>query len=392
MKICNALVFTEEYSFIQIDVLVEGQKIKAIGPKGGLSWIEDEVTVDGTGMYLIPGLTDIHFHGCAGHDFSDGTEEAVAAIARYEAKNGITTICPATMTYPEDMLLKVCQSARAYREKWEAAEKDPHSGPLGAELVGINMEGPFISMEKKGAQNPDYIHKPDVGMFRRLQEAAGGLIKLCDLAPETEGAMDFIAELRGEVVCSLAHTTADYETAMKAFAQGASHVTHLYNAMQPYTHRKPGLVGAAADTPGCKVELICDGNHIHPSVVRSTLRMFGTERVVMISDSMRATGLAEGRYTLGGQDVWMKNNLATLRDGTIAGSATNLMQCLRVVVKEMGVPLETAVRCAAVNPARAIGTFDRYGSIEPGKVANMVLLDQELQVMTVILNGEEYRG
>ncbi len=392
MKICNALVFTEDFTFVQMDVLVEGKTIKAVAPKGGLDEIEDAVTVDGTGMYLIPGLTDIHFHGCDSYDFSDGTEEAVAAIARYEAKNGITTICPATMTYPEDMLLKVCQSARAYREKWEAAAKDPHAGPLGADLVGINMEGPFIAMEKKGAQNPAYVHKPDEGMFRRLQEASGGLIKLCDLAPETEGAMDLIAALRGEVVCSLAHTTADYEISMKAFAQGASHVTHLFNAMPPYTHRSPGLVGAAADTPGCEVELICDGKHIHPAVVRSTLRMFGAGRVIMISDSMRATGLKEGWYTLGGQEVIVQDNLAKLADGTIAGSATNLMQCLRVVVKEMGVPLETAVRCAAVNSARSIGTFDRYGSIEPGKAANMVLLDQELQVMTVILNGEEYRG
>ena len=387
MKICNALVYTEDHAFVQMDVLVKGKTIEAVAPKGGLAEVRDETTVDGTGMYLIPGLTDIHFHGCAGYDFCDGTEEAVTAIARYQAKNGVTTICPATMTYPEERLLKICQNARAYRDKCKETGRQP-----GADLAGINMEGPFISMEKKGAQNPAYIHKPDAGMFGRLQEAAGGLIKLCDLAPETEGAMEFIAALHGDVVCSLAHTTADYELSMRAFAQGARHVTHLFNAMQPYSHRKPGLVGAAADTPGCEVELICDGYHIHPAVVRSTLRMFGAERVILISDSMMATGMENGLYSLGGPPVKVEGNLATLEDGTIAGSATNLMQSLRVVVKEMGVPLETAVRCAAVNPARSIGIFDRYGSIEPGKTANMVLLDQELQVMTVILNGEEYKG
>lgn len=378
MKIRNALVFTENGTFAQLDVLVTDGKIESVTPKGGLDKVADELTVDGTGMYLIPGLTDIHFHGCVGHDFCEGTEEAIDAIARYQASNGVTTICPATMTYSEEILGGICDSARAHENK------------KGAALVGINMEGPFISMEKKGAQNPIYIHKPDVDMFHRLQERAGGLIKLVDLAPETEDAMKFIQETHGEVVCSLAHTTTDYDIAMEAFANGASHVTHLYNAMQPYTHRKPGLVGAAADTPGCEVELICDGIHIHPAVVRSTLRMFGADRVIMISDSMMATGMEDGMYSLGGQPVKVRGNLATLEDGTIAGSATNLMQSVRVVVNEMGIPLETAIHCAAVNSAKSIGIFDQYGSITPGKVANMVLLDQDLNVMTVILNGEEY--
>ena len=172
---------------------------------------------------------------------------------------------------------------------------------------------------------------------------------------------------------------------------GASHVTHLFNAMQPYTHRKPGLIGAAADTPGCKVELICDGVHIHPAVVRATIRMFGAERVIMISDSMMATGMEDGLYSLGGQAVEVRGNLATLADGTIAGSVTNLMKSVKIVVEEMGIPLETAVRMAAVNPAKEIGIYDRYGSISPGKAANLVLLDQNINVMTVVLNGEEYR-
>lgn len=379
MKIRNAMVYSTQGNFVQLDVLIKGERIEAVTPKGDLDGVTDEITVDGTGMYLIPGLTDIHFHGCVGHDFCEGTEEAIDAIARYEARNGVTTICPATMTYPEETLAGICRAARA------------HDNQKGAALVGINMEGPFISMEKKGAQNPAYIHKPDVEMFRRLQQETGGLIKLVDLAPETEGAMDFIRETHGEAVCSLAHTTADYDISMEAFANGAGHVTHLYNAMQPYTHRKPGLVGAAADTPGCEVELICDGIHIHPAVVRSTLRMFGPERVIMISDSMMATGMEDGMYSLGGQPVRVQGNLATLEDGTIAGSATNLMESVRVVVHEMGIPLETAVRCAAVNPAKSIGIFDRYGSIEPGKIANLVLLDQELNIMTVIMNGKEYR-
>ncbi len=385
MKICNALVYTEEGVFARRDVLVEDGKILKVAEEGELSSISDDTVLDGKGMYLIPGLTDIHFHGCVGYDFCDGTEEAIEAIARYEAKNGVTTICPATMTFSEEILTGICETARKYREE----DADRHAG---AALAGINMEGPFISMEKKGAQNPAYIHKPDEGMYRRLQEASGGLIKLVDIAPETEDAMAFIKAVHGEAVCSLAHTTADYEISMEAFANGASHVTHLYNAMPPYTHRKPGLIGAAADTPGCEVELICDGVHIHPAVVRATLRMFGTDRVIMISDSMSATGMEDGMYSLGGQPVKVCGNLATLADGTIAGSATNLMRSLQVVVKDMGVPLETAVRLAAVNSAKSIGIYGEYGSITPGKVANLVLLDSDLNVKKVILNGEEYKG
>lgn len=385
MKIRNASVYTSYGNFEQLDVLIRDGMIQAVTPKDGLKQVDDEITVDGTGMYLIPGLTDIHFHGCMGYDFCDGTEEAIEAMARYQASNGVTTICPATMTYPEEKLAEICRAARAYNEREDAKH-------IGASLVGIHMEGPFISPVKKGAQNGLYIQKPDVDMYRRLQEESGGLIKLVDIAPEMEGAMPFIQAVYSEVGVSLAHTAADYNTAMEAFGNGARHVTHLYNAMEPYSHRAPGVIGAAADSPGAEVELICDGIHIHPAVVRSSLRLYGPDRVILISDSMEATGMPDGEYALGGQAVHVKGNRATLADGTIAGSATNLMQCLRVMVQDMGLPLETAVRCAAVNPAKSIGIYDRYGSIAPGKVANLVLLNQDLDVMTVILNGEEYKG
>ena len=385
MKIRNASVYTSYGNFEQLDVLIHDGMIQAVTPKDGLKNIEDDVTVDGTGMYLIPGLTDIHFHGCVGYDFCDGTEEAIEAMARYQARNGVTTICPATMTYPEEKLTEICRAARAYNEREDVKR-------IGASLVGIHMEGPFISHAKKGAQNPSYIQKPDVDMYRRLQQESGGLIKLVDIAPEVEGAMPFIQVVYSEVAVSLAHTAADYNTAMEAFGNGARHVTHLFNAMDPYSHRAPGVIGAAADSPGAEVELICDGIHIHPAVVRSSLRLYGPDRVILVSDSMEATGMPDGEYSLGGQPVHVKGNRATLADGTIAGSATNLMQCLRVMVQDMGLPLETAVRCAAVNPAKSIGIYDRYGSIAPGKVANLVLLNQDLEVMTVILNGEEYMG
>lgn len=366
MIIKNAQIFGENGAFQDGDLFIEDQRIAAKAQGD---------TIDASGLYAIPGLTDIHFHGCVGYDFCDGTEEAIAAIAAYEAQNGVTQICPATMTQPEDTLLQISAAAKA------------HSNDQGAALVGINMEGPFISREKKGAQNEKYIHAPDLEMYRRLQDASGNLYKLVAIAPEVEGALDFITATKDEVVLSIAHTAADYDVAKKAIDAGASHLTHCYNAMMPFTHRAPGVVGAASEAH-IEAELICDGIHIHPSMVRATFKLFGADKVIFISDSMMATGMTDGEYSLGGQDVTVRGNRATLHDGTIAGSATNLMDCMRTAVKEMGIPLETAVRCAAVNPAKSIGIDQDYGSLTPGKMANIVLLDKELNIRYVILRGK----
>lgn len=370
MKIINAKVYTEDGTFQIKDVYTDGEKIAKQSTDGKV--------IDGTGCYLIPGLTDIHFHGCVGHDFCNGTHEAIEAMAVYEASQGITTIVPATMTLGRDTLKRICETAASYK-----------SGK-GATLCGINMEGPFIAMARKGAQNGAYVHKPDVSMFRELNAASGNMIKLLAIAPEEPGAMECIDELKDEVVLSVAHTTADYEKACEAFGRGVHHVTHLYNAMAGLSHRAPGVVGAAADDESVEAELICDGIHIHPATVRQTFKMFGDDRIILISDSMEATGISDGEYSLGGQKVIKKGNLATLEDGTLAGSATNLMDCLRTAVRKMGIPLESAVKCAAVNPAKSVGIYDEYGSITVGKTANLVLLKEEdLSTEKVILRGRE---
>ena len=368
MIIKNGKVFDEKKGFVQKDVYIDGDMISDV-PSG------EEINAEG--MYVIPGLMDIHFHGCVGYDFCDGTQEAIRKMAEYQLDNGITNICPASMTFSEEQLKNIFENASQY------------SSDKGARLVGINMEGPFISMEKKGAQNPKYIHKPDAEMFGRLQEAAGGLIKLVDIAPEEDGAMEFIDGVSGQVRVSIAHTTAGFDIAKEAFERGANHVTHLYNAMPPYSHRAPGVIGAACDNENVMVELICDGVHSHPAVVRTTFKMFGDDRIVMISDSMMACGLEDGQYTLGGLDVTVCGNKATLtQEGNIAGSVTNLMNCVRTAVKQMNIPLESAIKCATVNPAKAIGLYDRYGSLEVGKIADVVLIDKDLNIECVIQNGE----
>lgn len=367
MIIKNAAVFREDGFFEKGDIYIADGKFQTSGT--------GEV-LDAEGLYAIPGLTDIHFHGCMGHDFSDGTLEALKTIGRYELSAGVTTIVPASMTLSEEILTEAMKSAAAYNT------------PDGSELVGINLEGPFINPVKKGAQNEKYIHTPDVDMFRRLQKASNGLVKLCDIAPEMDGSMEFIDALKDEVGISIAHTMADYDTAKEAYDRGARHATHLYNAMPAFSHRAPGVIGAACDSPHVRVELICDGVHIHPSVVRTTFKMFGDDRICMISDSIRACGLTDGDYTLGGLPVKVVGKYATLEDGTLAGSATNLMDCVRTAVKEMEIPLASAVKCAAVNPAKAVGIYDQYGSITPGKVANLLLLDADLNLKHLIFKGE----
>jgi len=277
MLIKNAIVFDPDKVFRNREINISGEKfVEPSFMKLGFSPDSDKKQIDATGLYAIPGLVDIHFHGCMGDDFCDANDDTIKNIAKYEARSGITSICPATMTISKDELREIMKKAAAYDNE------------EGAKLVGINMEGPFISEAKKGAQSSKYILKCDAKLFDELNDLSGNIIKLVDIAPENDGAMEFIKEVKDRVIVSIAHTMADYDTASKAFEEGASHVTHLYNAMPPFTHRAPGVIGAAVDNDTVCVELICDGIHIHPAVVRATFKMFGNERVILISDSMRA--------------------------------------------------------------------------------------------------------
>lgn len=372
MVVKNVKVYGEDKRFSEGEIVIRDGLFAEHGGK------DDEV-IDGKGCYAIPGLVDIHFHGCMGYDFCDGTKEAIEEIAKYEASVGVTAVAPATMTLPVEELERILSVAAAYkREKHE-----------GADLIGVNMEGPFISEEKKGAQNKRYIVACDRDICRRFLKASENLVKFIGIAPEkSPDFVEFIQDMKDKVQISLAHTNADYDTAKAAFDAGASHAVHLYNAMPSFTHRAPGVVGAAADCEHVGAELICDGVHIHPAVVRATFKMLGADRIALISDSMRATGMADGRYTLGGLEVNVTGNRATLvSDGALAGSATNLMDCMKTAVKKMGIPLETAVACATMNPAKQIGEYQNYGSITPGKKGNVVLLDEELNVRMVVKDG-----
>lgn len=372
MRVTGGQVFDLEKGFIERDVCTDGPLLASASSDGRM--------LDASGCYVIPGLVDVHFHGCVGEDFSDASPEGLQRMADFELSQGVTYICPAGMTLPEDQLTAICRNAAAHRAK--------NAG--GAQLVGLHLEGPFLSTAKKGAQNGDFLHDPDSAMLRRLQKAAEGCVKLVTVAPEQPGAMDFIrAAVADGIAVSVGHTTADYDTAAAAFAAGADHVTHLYNGMPPLHHRSPGVIGAAFDDPKVQVELICDGIHIHSSVVRATFRLFGAERVILISDSLRATGMPDGIYPFGGQKIEVHGNRATIagHPETLAGSVTSLMGCVRQAVK-YGIPLADAVRAASYNPAQAIRIDDRAGTLDVGKEASIVLLDQEtLEIREVLFKG-----
>lgn len=384
MIIQNGLVFTEEDIFLPLTVSTDKDCIHTVSSpeesdSSPLSATSSENIFDASGCYVLPGLTDIHFHGCNGHDFCEGNEKAFASIATFALSKGVTSICPATMTLPEDELSRILRAAAHFSVS--------HTYGM-ADLIGIHMEGPFINPNKKGAQNAAFISSPCIFQLKKWQTDAQGLIKLVSLAPELTGAMDCIREGHSDFHFSIAHTEADYETALEAFANGADHVTHLYNAMPPFTHRQPGVIGAAFDSENCFAEIICDGIHCAPAAVRAAFRLFGKERMILISDSMEATGMPDGLYHLGGLDVTVNGNRATLSDGTLAGSVTPLYECMCTAVS-MGIPLSAAVRAATINPCRSIGMDHLYGSILPGKKADFLILRQaDLSIRAVIKNGE----
>lgn len=323
------------------------------------------------GYYVIPGLVDIHTHGAIGEDFSDGKPQGLQPLADYYAAHGVTSYLATTMTLQEDVLTAAMHAIRDFRRQG------------GAKCAGVHLEGPFLSMAKRGAQAAGNLHRPDIDMLCRLNEASGGLVRMVTVAPEEAGAMEFIQLASQMCTVSLGHTTADYETAMAAFACGASHATHLFNAMPAFLHREPGVVGAALDS-GASVELICDGLHIHPAVVRAAWRLFG-DRLNLISDSLRCAGMPDGEYELGGQPITVQNGRATLTgSNTIAGSSISMVDALRNVVA-FGMPLTDAVYAASTAPAKAAGLD--AGKIAIGKPADLVVLDQALNLVAVYVDG-----
>ena len=329
------------------------------------------------GALVIPGLVDIHVHGCAGADFSDGDYAGLVRMARYLARRGVTSFAPASMTLPYDALDKAFHAAARLRREGLAD---------GARLMGIQMEGPFLSREKRGSQNPAYLRLPDWDSFLRLYDAAEGLLRIVDVAPELPGAVEFTRRASEKCRVSVAHTAAGYDQAAAVFDAGATHLTHLFNAMSGIHHRHPGPIGAASERENVTAELICDGIHVHPSAVRMAFRLF-PGRICLISDALRCCGMADGSYSLGGQEILLSGGVARLTGGAIAGSAADLYQCMRRAVS-FGIPREQAVWAATALPARVIGRESETGAIADGRAADFVICGGELEPEAVYLGGK----
>ena len=372
----NARIFTSDFEFKTGAFEVVDGKFGAVLPEN-----VPEDAIDLQGATVIPGLIEVHSHGNSGYDFSDGNYEGLVEMAKFYLTCGVTSFAPASMTLPYDVLEKAFATAKKITE-----EK-----PEGCSVLrGIQMEGPYFSYKKRGAQNPDYLKEPDFEGFKKLYDGCDGLVRIVDIAPELPGAAEFVEKAKELCTVSIAHTDSDYDHARAAVDAGVTHLTHLYNAMPGIHHRNPGVIPAAVENKNVRAEIICDGMHIHPASVRLAFSMFGGDRMIIVSDSGRCAGQPDGTtFDIGGQMAQLVGGVAKLvADGTIACSASNMWACLTNVIS-WGIAEEDAVRAATYNPACALGVQDVVGSIETGKQADFIICAPGYTGKRVFLAGQE---
>ena len=372
----NARIFTGDFTFKTGAFEVVDGKFGSILPEN-----IPEDAIDLEGATVIPGLIEVHSHGNSGYDFSDGNYEGLVEMAKFYLSCGVTSFAPASMTLPYDVLEK------AFATAVKLAQEKPEGCAV---LRGIQMEGPYFSYKKRGAQNPDYLKGPDFEGFKKLYDDCSGLIRIVDVAPELPGAAEFVAKAKELCTVSIAHTDSDYDHAKAAVDAGVTHLTHLYNAMPGIHHRNPGVIPAAVENKNVRAEIICDGMHIHPASVRLAFSMFGGERMIIVSDSGRCAGQPDGTtFDIGGQIAQLVGGVAKLvADGTIACSASNMWHCLTNVLS-WNIAEEDAIRAATYNPACAIGAQDVVGSIETGKQADFIICSEGYASKRVFLAGKE---
>ncbi|NFO13917.1 N-acetylglucosamine-6-phosphate deacetylase [Clostridium botulinum] len=360
-------------------VIIQDGKIKKINPS---NFTNNEINqiIDAKGLYLSPGFIDAHIHGAGGCDTMDGTIDSINTIAKTIAKHGTTSFVPTTMTVSISDINKSMRVIKLLKEK----------GSKGAHVLGAHLEGPFINPNAIGAQNPDYILPPSISTYKSMVKDCEDSVISLTLAPELDGSKDLIKYLSDKgIICSLGHTKATYEETIDAIKCGATHSTHLYNAMPSFTHRNPGIVGAIFDSD-IKTEIISDGIHISYPALRIAYKQKGTDNVLLITDAMMACCMPDGKYELGGQDVIVKNGAARVKSGSLAGSILTLDKAIKNIYKNSDLPLNEIVKMASYNPAKHCKIADHKGLIKEGYDADLILFDDNINIKKVFISGKEF--
>lgn len=359
-------------------VLVEDGIIKRVEKEKNFKKENLDNVIDGENNFLAPGFIDIHNHGNSGYDFMDSTEEAVDNIAEFHLKNGVTSFLGTIITSSHEGMKKAIRNIVSYENK----EDKSH-------IIGIHLEGPFFAMEKKGAQPAKYIKGPDLKSIKELDTLSQGMLKVVSIAPELEGASSVITYLKSKnVVSAMAHSNASFEEAKKGVNEGITLANHLYNGMRSFSHRDPGIVGVSLTDDRVYCEIIYDRIHLHDASVDMAIRTKSVEKIILVSDAMRAAGLEDGQYELGGQEVFVKEGVAKLKTGTLAGSTLNLRDAVYNMIYKKNLPIHEVVKMASLNPAKAIDIDDKKGSIETGKDADLILFDRDINILASIIGGK----
>ena len=374
----NGMIITPSKTIEKGVVVFEDGKITAVGHKNRVKVPKNAKVIDASGKIVAPGFVDIHVHGGKGRDIMDASYEAVKEIAKFLASYGTTSFVPTTISAPHFDLLRAVKAVKTAMEK----------GTHGAEVLGAHLEGPYINSEKRGAHSANYVRFPSINEFKEIWEASNHAVKIVTLAPELEDCKRLIQKLRElGIVASIGHSNATYTQVVDAIRHGVRHATHMFNRMSGFDHREPGVVGAVLVNDELTAELICDSIHVHPAAMRLLVRIKGSERVVLVTDAIRAAGMPDGEYALGKQRIIVKDGVSRLESGDFAGSTLTMNWAVRNMMKLVGTPLQTAVKMATINPAMVINVDKYKGSLELGKDADIVVIDDEINVYATIVKG-----
>ena len=374
----NGMVITPSKTIEKGVVVFEEGKITAVGQKNRVKVPRSAKVIDASGRIVAPGFIDIHVHGGKGRDVMDASYEAIKDIAKFLVSHGTTSFVPTTISAPHSELLKAVKAVKTAMK----------NGTDGAEVLGAYLEGPSINPEKRGAHDANYLGPPSIDEFEEIWEASNHTVKIVTLAPELEGSKMLIQKLRDlGIVVSIGHSNATYVQAVDAMKRGVRHATHMFNKLSGLDPREPGVVGAVLVRDELTAELICDGIHVHPAAMNLLIRVKGPERVVLVTDAIRAAGMPDGEYALGEQQIIVKDGVSRLKSGDLAGSTLTMDRAVRNIGRLVGTPMQTAVKMATINPAAVVSFDENKGSLEPGKDADIVIIDDEINVHLTIVKG-----